>query len=612
MLDDQQLLRRYVVEGSETAFAELVARHLNLVYSTALRRMNGDAPLAQDVAQLVFIDLARKARTLPDNVVLAGWLHRATRYAAAQSLRAEGRRRARESRYIGTAMNALESASRPDWEHIRPLLDEALDELAPADRDAVLLRCVEQRSLAEVGQTLRSSEDAARKRVSRALEKLQAGLARRGVTTTAAALSAAIAGNAVQAAPAGLAATIAAAALSGTTLVATTAATLKAVAMTTLQKTIIATTLAAAVGTGVYQAHQASKLRQQVQSLQGERDNVAKRLAALSAKASLRLPAPPLPPAAPPAAAPAETVPAANLSARLERWLKDKSPQLTAAQVEPYLKLNRRNPASLLAAYHTTGDLALLKEAMQNYPTDPRVALRTAVDQNTSPEERRQWLDAFKQSAPDNALPGYLLALDYFRAGQTDQGLQEILAASGKPQCEDYFPGWIQDEEEAYLSAGYSVAEAKALAAYQSPLVPVPKALRELSQDLVKEATSYRQAGDDTSAQVALQLVANLGQRYANGSPGEVLVSQVLGLNIEQMALGQMAPNSPYGSTGQTVQDRLTQLGQQLAGIKDLAHQVDPLLDTMSDQDWINYTDRWKSTGQEAAYRWVLGKYGPK
>src|SRR4030095_14830083 len=134
MLDDRQLLRRYVADGSEAAFGELVARYVNLVYSAALRRTGGDTYLAQDVAQLVFTDLARKARSLRANIVLAGWLHRATQYAAAQLLRTEHRRMAREQE--AGAMNTLESETTPDWEQIRLLLDEALDELGRSDRDA--------------------------------------------------------------------------------------------------------------------------------------------------------------------------------------------------------------------------------------------------------------------------------------------------------------------------------------------------------------------------------------------------------------------------------------------------------------------------------------------
>src|SRR6185437_4655652 len=206
MTDDRQLLLRYISEHSEAAFGELVSRYVNLVYSAALRRVSGDAHLAEDISQLVFADLARKARSLPENVVLAGWLHRATSYAAAQLIRTNRRRRRREEEAI--TMNALESQAAIDWDSLQPLLDEALDRLQQNDRDALVLRFFEQHSLADVGRSLGVNEDAARKRVHRALDKLRAHLRHKGLTTTAAILSAAISVNAVQIAPASLAATL--------------------------------------------------------------------------------------------------------------------------------------------------------------------------------------------------------------------------------------------------------------------------------------------------------------------------------------------------------------------------------------------------------------------
>jgi len=276
MLDDRQLLRRYVVDGSEAAFAELVTRYVNLVYSAALRRTGGNAHLAQDVAQLVFTDFARKARSLPADIVLAGWLHRATRYAAAQLLRTERRRAAREQEAV--TMNALESETVPEWEQIRPMLDEALDELGAADRDVLILRFFEQRSLAEVGNALGSNEEAARKRVTRALEKLRAHLTRRGVMTSAVALSAALPIHAIQVAPVGLAATLTstslASAMAGT---GTTLTLLKLMATTKLKTGIVSAVVVASVAISLVIQHQSqAKMREADASLQHQADQLSR------------------------------------------------------------------------------------------------------------------------------------------------------------------------------------------------------------------------------------------------------------------------------------------------------------------------------------------------
>src|SRR5256885_11593993 len=188
MVEDCQLLAEFCRNRSESAFRRLVERHLKLVYSTAMRLVNGDAPLAQDVAQAVFTNLAAKARSLPAQVVLAGWLHRDTRFTALEFLRKERRRIARESE--AATMHQLESSGQEmDWSSLRPLLDEILDELAEEDRHALLLRFFEQQNLAQIGAALGLAEDTARKRISRALEKLRQSLASRGLTTTAVALS---------------------------------------------------------------------------------------------------------------------------------------------------------------------------------------------------------------------------------------------------------------------------------------------------------------------------------------------------------------------------------------------------------------------------------------
>ena len=239
MTDDLQLLERYARQGSEEAFGQLTARHLNMVYSAALRQVGGEASLAQDVAQLVFTNLARKAAALCTQArgqaiagtdkdrcfLLVGWLHRDTRYTALELLRKESRRRHREQEAV--AMQLLDAQDPPaDWSQIRPLLDETLDRMPVADRHALLLRFFEQRSFGEIGVALGVGEDAARKRVNRALDQLREILGRRGVTATSVALSGLLMSQTVQTAPAGLAAALATASVAAAASSSSTAATL--------------------------------------------------------------------------------------------------------------------------------------------------------------------------------------------------------------------------------------------------------------------------------------------------------------------------------------------------------------------------------------------------
>eukprot|EP01034_Spumella_vulgaris_P013946 gene13946-17817_t len=152
MIEDHELLRRYALEKSQDAFAELVRRRIGLVYSVAVRQCGGDAHLAEDVAQKVFADLARKAPSLVDRPVLSGWLHRSTQFAASDVVRSERRRRVREEEtHFMNETNAGAGASAEDWEKFRPVIDEAMGELDEEDRDAVALRFFEGRAFAEIG-----------------------------------------------------------------------------------------------------------------------------------------------------------------------------------------------------------------------------------------------------------------------------------------------------------------------------------------------------------------------------------------------------------------------------------------------------------------------------
>src|SRR5271170_4800972 len=214
MMSDLDLLDQYARENRQEAFAALLDRHLKLVYSAALRQVRSPQ-LAEEVAQSVFADLARDAGKIsgtgfqPANSVTP-WLYTVTRRTAIDVIRKESRRQLREQ--IAVEMNDM-NATANDWTQIEPLLDDAMATLDETDRSAILLRYFENKNLREVGESLKISDDAAQKRVSRAVERLREFFSKRKITVGASGLAVLISANAVQSAPAGLAATISAAAV---------------------------------------------------------------------------------------------------------------------------------------------------------------------------------------------------------------------------------------------------------------------------------------------------------------------------------------------------------------------------------------------------------------
>jgi uncharacterized protein (TIGR03435 family) len=202
-MDDLTLLREYATRNSEAAFETLVTRRVGFVYAAALRQVR-DPHLAEEITQAVFIILAQKAGRISDKTILCGWLFKTTRYAAIAQTRDHVKRQQRE---LEVQMQTELQSAAPDplWEQMSPLLDEALASLGETDRQAVLLRFFENKSLAEVGSHLGTGEDTARKRVSRALEKLHRYFSQRGVSSTTAIIAGAISANSVQAAPVALA-----------------------------------------------------------------------------------------------------------------------------------------------------------------------------------------------------------------------------------------------------------------------------------------------------------------------------------------------------------------------------------------------------------------------
>jgi RNA polymerase sigma factor (sigma-70 family) len=226
MIDDLELVRQYAHSKSEEAFATLVHRHVNLVYSVALRQVH-DMHLAEEITQTVFVILARKAGSLGPKIVVPGWLCRTARYAAIRALTMQHRRLQREhTAYMQSPSNEGESDA---WMHIEPLLDAAMAQLPEKDYNAVVLRFFKDRSFKEVSVALGTTEAGAKMRVNRALEKLRVFFINRGLTFSVAVIATSLTANSIQAAPPGL--------------VATSIAAAKGIAVTASTSTLIKTTL---------------------------------------------------------------------------------------------------------------------------------------------------------------------------------------------------------------------------------------------------------------------------------------------------------------------------------------------------------------------------------
>jgi len=245
MIDDMDLVQQYARNNSEEAFASLVARHVNLVYSVSLRQLR-DPHLAEEITQTVFIILARKAGSLGSKTVVSGWLYRTTRHTAAKALTLRRRRQDREQEaYMRSQLNETEADI---WREIEPLLETAMGQLGEKDQNALVLRFFGGRTFKDISSTLGTTQAGAKMRVNRALEKLRTFFTKRGFTFSAAAIAGAISAHSVQAAPAGLGTSVTGIALKGTIVSTSTLTlierTLKFMAWTKLKTAVVMSAVA--------------------------------------------------------------------------------------------------------------------------------------------------------------------------------------------------------------------------------------------------------------------------------------------------------------------------------------------------------------------------------
>jgi hypothetical protein len=457
-----------------------------------------------------------------------------------------------------------------------------------------------------VGAALGVTEDAARVRVNRALDKLRALLAKQGIKFGATAIATAVAANAVSAAPATLAASTTNMVISGSvaasvaTLIITSA---KSVVMTTLKTAAVASVIVAAVGIGIYQFGPTTP-PPAVTVVTSQNHALGLGAHALV----LHLPAPKVTPE--PAAPISETKPvktparATNLLAQI---MGDNISGLTTEQAKHYLQANGRTAETLLAAFKTSHNSEFLRDAMREFPNDPQVAFAAVLEGNLSFDEQRQWLDKFKNIDPNNALPNYLSALAWFNAENTDMAAEELLASAGKKNFKDYTVSSLPDIVQAYLSAGYSETEAQALANLHLT-IGMTLSLRQLGQDMLNMANGYRQSGDEASAQSILLITANLGQYYADSS--SLTIPKLFGGTLATKALQALPSEMVYGENGQTVQDAVDRINEQKTIIIQLIRHYNDFITpgNVSEPDILHFFKLKQENGEISALQWLANQ----
>lgn len=294
--------------------------------------------------------------------------------------------------------------------------------------------------------------------------------------------------------------------------------------------------------------------------------------------------------------------------------------RLPREKIEEYLALHHRDAASLLAAFHASGnvenpfgDINYLKEAATNFPNDPHVQ-SVVLARNAFPEERRKWLDAFKESSPGNSLADYLSAQDHFKNNQPDAAINELLTAASKSQFENYGMESFLNEEELYRASGKSPLETTraAMSAMSVEVLPKLSTFRGLAEDMSELQKRYLSAGDTASAENLTQMGIGLANRLNSGDGGKLIINQLVGMSIENNALRQLDQNTAYDFLGgKTPAQRMEELKQQKVALKEWSQSYQSIHPTMTEAELINYGERVKIYGELEAWRWVQQQQKP-
>jgi hypothetical protein len=276
--------------------------------------------------------------------------------------------------------------------------------------------------------------------------------------------------------------------------------------------------------------------------------------------------------------------------------------QLTSEQLAEYLRQYGTNVETLLA----TQNKEYIKLAAELFPNDPRVQY-AVVSRDVFPEARREWLDRFKQSAPDNALASYLSAREYLKDGNREQGLKDFADAARRPHFDDYTLEQVQNMEDAQLSAGRSLVEAK-IAAGSGLMLPQLAPLKALAQDVQKIQKDYIASGDTSSAEALAQMGRSLGQQLTTGESSRCLINQLVGIAIERILLNPLPPDSQPAFLNGTVQQRIDEMNTFRQSVKNLTPQIDNLMARGNESEIISYFDRMKVQGEYKSMLWLQNR----
>jgi hypothetical protein len=289
------------------------------------------------------------------------------------------------------------------------------------------------------------------------------------------------------------------------------------------------------------------------------------------------------------------------------------APKLSREQVEAWLAKHNRNAMSLLAAFRSSGDTNYLNEAATNFPNDPHVEL-AVLSHDEFPAERRKWLDLFKQSSPGNSLANYLSAQEDFKNGKNDEAVQELLAASGKPQFDSYATETQLDSEELYSASGKSPMEVATLGMGDWAGVNLTEVatLKRLAQGMAGLEQQYATSGDVNSAVNLAQMGMTLANQTQSGDSGKYLINQLVGVAEAGIVLSKLDQNTSYDFLdGQTPAQFMLNLKQQKIVEVQITQNFDAVEAQMSPDEIVNYSQRVKIYGELPAMNWVVQQHPP-